>query len=561
MQRRLFFLSLLAVTCALAVAPACESIPVNDALDPPTGVIQGTVLYQGPHPCSSNGHIVGNVILLFFDQNDPPPPVGLATTSVNFGVVTGDVLFANEPRWTGSTVYCPSDHGMTGTLSASAPFAVSPFTAGTYILEAFFDYTGDFLPTFKFRNLPEQGDVGGGYIDTTAAEMHAGEANYIPDFLPIVVGVPSEDAGADAGADAGSSLVIPPQGYVANNVSVTLGEVLPLARPYFYPDGAELPASMPTPTNANPDGDQNYVPAFQMPQDLQVDAPPASPSVQTISTFQSKFVTAKLLSGVPTAEAQVATDPTQPFHFQLSPSPDGLQIWNTGQIIPEGNLVPELYPLVVFTKLIDDPGHTLDPQSLTNQGSQTEPIVVVIGITLDQSDSILDMVLMPPPTQPGPTTASDHVSVLVRPTALCVNPALVGQSATLVTPFLTGPSADPNEKVPPGGKPLFDPAGVAAALAPQFGTVTIKQGCLPTGRYAINAVYPSGQAWTVPNESGSCAASEGPLETQTTPAACSGNLRDVLYSQGTRDVLEITPAQTPSNCVEFPVPPECSQNP
>jgi hypothetical protein len=527
---------------------------VDDALVPPTGVIRGTVLYQGPHPCSTGGHIVGNVILLFFDQTNPPPPAGLATSVVNFGVVTGDVIFANEPRWGGSDVYCPKDHGITDTLEASAPFAVSPFAAGTYVLQAFFDYTGDFLPTFKFRNLPEAGDVGGGYLDTADAAMHAGDANYIPRFLPIPIGTLTM-------GDGGQVLAMPPEGFVADNITATLGEVLPLARPIFYPSGADQPATSSMPTAANPSGDPSYVPVLQMPQDLQVDAPPASVSVQTLTTFQSKFPTARLVSGVPAAEAPVATDPAQPFHFQLGPSPAGLFIWRSGQIIPEGNGVPSLYPLIVFTRLVDDPTHVLDPQSVANQGSATLPIVVVLGITLGAKDSILDMVLSPPPMQPGPGALSDHVSALVRPTALCVNPSLVGQSATLVTPFLAGPSADPSEKVPPGGKPLFDPVAVAAALAPTFGNVTIKQGCLPLGHFAINAVYPSGQAWTVPNEAGSCAVAEGTLQGTTSPPTCSSNGRSVLYSQGTRGVLEITAAQTPATCVEFPVPPECGQNP
>ncbi len=551
----LFHLLLLLLTISIcSVVPACEDVPTDDALAPPTGVVRGTVLYQGPHPCSTGGHIVGNAILLFFDQSNPPPPAGLATTVVNFGVVTGDVLFANEPRWGGSDLYCPDQHGVTGAVSVSAPFAVSPFAAGTYILQAFFDTTGDFLPTFKFRNLPEAGDVGGGYLDTADAAKHAGDASYIPHFLPIPVGTPVDN-------DAGSALAMPPQGFVADDIAVTLGEVLPLARPIFYPSGADQPAASSMPTNANPSGDPSYVPVLQMPQDLHVDAPPASLSVQSIATFQSKFLTAKLVSGVPQAETAVATDPTQPFRFQLGPSPKGIFLWRSGTIIPEGNAVPSLYPLVVFAKLVDDPTHAADPQSLASQGggSAGAPIVVVLGITLGPTDSLLDMVLSPPPLQPGPTSASDHVSALVRPTALCVDPARVGQSATLVTPFLTGPSADPTEMVPPGGKALFDPVAVAAALAPTFGVVTVKQACLPLGRYAVNVVYPSGQAWTVPNEAGSCATAEGTVT--GSPPVCSGNGRDVLYSQGTRGVLEITPAQTPATCVQFPVPPECGTSP
>src|SRR5215472_6639958 len=98
-------LSILGV--GILVAQACLDVPIDDQrsdsrLFPPRGVIRGTVLYQGPHPCSQNGHIVGNAVLLIFDANNPPPPTGLATTAINFGTVTGDVLFAEEPRNTGT---------------------------------------------------------------------------------------------------------------------------------------------------------------------------------------------------------------------------------------------------------------------------------------------------------------------------------------------------------------------------------------------------------------------------------------------------------------------------
>src|SRR5690606_39520792 len=60
------------------------------------------------------------------------------------------------------------------------------------------------------------------------------------------------------------------------------------------------------------------------------------------------------------------------------------------------------------------------------------------------------------------------------------------------------PSADATE---PGERPLFD-----AALAERQPLVReVRRGCLPMGRYAISLVYPTGQAWTVPNESGGCA--------------------------------------------------------
>jgi hypothetical protein len=553
----------------LALGSACASVAVDDTgtgnrLFVPQGVIEGTVLYQGPHPCSSEGHIVGNAILLFFDKDNLPPPQGVASTAVNFGVVLGDNLFVNEPRFQGAATYCPKDHGETETITVSAPFQVSPFTAGTYIAEAFFDYTGDFLPTFKFRELPEMGDVGGGYIDTTAALMHTGDVNYEPTFLPIQVGVPqgSAGAGSDGGADAApGSLVIPAAGYVASNITVSVGEVLPLARPYFYPKGAEAPSPQKVLTTGNATGNVNYVPVATMPQDIHVLASPALPSAMEAAEFQASFIAVTLEAGVPVSELPAAIDPNEPFHFQLDPdNPNSLFVWNSGTQIPENSLVPSLYPQVVFTKLIEDKDQTLDPQSITQQTDATSPagpVVVLLGITLGPSDSILETALMPQPNQPGPKAASDHVTALVRPTAICLDPSDPGAGATLVTPFLTGTVVGSKTTAP-----LFNPKTVQAALAPVFGNVTVVEGCLPTGRFAINLVYPTGQAWTVPNESGSCAASEGTLDFSVKPPICSvmpagAAARSVLYSQGTRGVVEIIASPGSATCAAHPVPTAC----
>jgi len=295
-----------------------------------------------------------------------------------------------------------------------------------------------------------------------------------------------------------------------------------------------------------------------MPQDLQIDAPPALPTPQNFMTFQSKFPAVTLIAGVPMNEALAAVDPAGPFHFQLNPNPKPLFAWNSGALIPEGNMIPALYPEVVFTKLVDDPSHRLDPQSLVAQGGAKAPIVLILGITLGVSDSLLGMIAMPPDPTPDANTATNHVTALVRPVALCLDPRNPLGGATLVTPYLTGPSADPTEPVPPGGKPLFDPMAVGAALSAEFGAITFAQGCLPPGRYAINAVYPTGQAWTTPNETGSCAATEGPMSTSGSPLfGCTAKPRPVLYSQGTRAVLEVTSSPGSAQCAMFPVPQAC----
>ena len=551
----------------------CQDVPIDSGpgnrVIPPAGVIEGTVLYQGPHPCSQNGQIVGNLVLLFFDKSNPPPPLGVASTAVNFGVVAGDVLFQNEPRAAGSALYCPEDNGNTETITASAPFAVSPFSAGTYIIEAFYDYTGAFLPTFKFRELPEQGDVAGGYIDTTDAIEHADAGvDYKPIFLPVTVGVPAgtTDAGLDAagiGLDGGL-LVLPPSGFVANNITVSVGSVLPIPRPYFYVDGVTTPASMSMATTANPSGNPDYVPAQTMAQDVHILAqpPPTAISPATVSAFQQSLTSMKFLAGVPSNELTTATSSSDPFQFQLNASTatTSLFTWTDGTSIPENALISNLLPQVVFSKLIDDPTHTLDLQGTTQQVPPTGPIVVLLGITLGPTDSLLDLVGYSVKA-PGPDAATDHVTALVRPVAVCVDPTHPDLGATLVAPFFKGTSADPNTM---GQQDLFDPAAVVAALTPIFGTINPPvQGCLPPGRYAPNLIYPTGQAWTVPNESGSCAAGEGALQfSQGAPtgALCAGDAassRPVLFSQGPRAVLEITKTPGSATCAQFPVPTAC----
>src|SRR4051812_13223384 len=110
-MRPLSFAPLFFFAASVALG-ACQSVPVDDQradrrLFPARGIIRGTVSYSGPHPCSKTGHMVGNGFLLLFDAKNPPPPSGLANTAVNFVSVSGDRLFANEPREAGDQIYCP----------------------------------------------------------------------------------------------------------------------------------------------------------------------------------------------------------------------------------------------------------------------------------------------------------------------------------------------------------------------------------------------------------------------------------------------------------------------
>jgi hypothetical protein len=647
---------------AVATVAACGSVPDDPGarIFPPGGVIEGTVLYQGPRPCSMNGHIVGAAVMLVFDRQNPPPPNGLGATVVNFADVTGDALFANEPRYTGSSMYCPYAEGFTDTITVSASFAVSPVPAGSYIIQSFYDYTGDFLPTFKFRELPEQGDIGGGDIDTADAlkDVNAGNPNYQPHFLEIDVGTPQPLPDAGLPPTPVPAYTLPSEGYVANNVSVSVGLVLPLTRPYFYPQGvtqslssdgstltntiaqsADVPACAPpsgqgigswscsSPTTlpgedagaGTVENDANYLPILTIPQDIQgYSAPSATP--QNANQFELVLPHLKLVFGVANGPSpspvELPTAMADPFHFQLLSTPSGsntgegaFAVWQNaifnpaptaaspeGQWlplqIPEGAGVPQLWPVVILSKLIDDPGHSQDPASLTAQGSATAPAVIIQGITFLESpqqnpfgnpapDTLFNTVLAgglvgddtlfnlsAPAGSPavGPSNSGtpnvfqqDELTIALRPSAICFNHLFDGSidnRGVLISPYQFGPVAnfpvDPTTTGPIVPTDLLDNGDIYSRAQVTNLVNSVQYGCLPTGRYEINVVYPDGQAWTVPNEAGACVAAEG--TTDYTNLTCTLQPRPIVHSQGTRAVVEITATNNPMNCVQ-PSPP------
>jgi hypothetical protein len=574
MDRRL--LSSVAVVLALGVA--CD-VPVDDTradkrLFPPRGVIRGTVTYVGPRPCSQGGHIVGNAVVLVFDRRNPPPPSGLATSAVNFVAVPGDELFANEPRSTGALTCPPGD----GVVEASAPFTVAPLDAASYVVSAFYDRRGHFWPTFAFRNLPEAGDLGGGYVDLDAARQNPGD----PVYRPVDVGIaqPSSDGSIP-------DFRIPASGFVADNVPVTIGNVVPFTRPYFYPrrvddSGAETDSSErigpPVRSPANDEADPLAVPILAIPQDIQVLAPPTNPSPQTLGAYQRGFPSLELVWSVARDELADATDPAQPFRLQVPPLPPdgagGLLVFARGSSIPESPAIPDLWPQVVFLKLADDPRRAagdprdlVDPQSVVVQGTLEEtlvtgrrpgPLVVLQGIAL-LDDSLARTIAGPVPPAATTSALRDHVTTMIRPAALCFPPPLpteteplplprVDRGGILVTPHMNGASADATET---GDRPLFDPKRLGQAPLVR----ELRQGCLPMGRYAISLVYPTGQAWTVPNEIGGCAPAEGAV--RVGDRTCAAKPRRVLLSQGSRAVVEIVGPNDAQACAKGAVPVEC----
>jgi hypothetical protein len=608
------------------LAAACGSPPSETQPPPfgrevaPAGVLRGTVLYSGPHPCSANGHILGAAIIYVFERNNPPPPKGLATTPVNLGVVTGDVLFPTEPRNTGPSTYCPNKNGITETITSSAGLAISPVPGGEYIVQAFYDYTGDYLPNFSFSNLPEMGDIGGGVIDTVDAlkPINAGNPNYQPVFLPVDVGIPQplpvSDASADGATDGATeggipNFTLPNQGYIADNLTITVGAQLTLTRPYFWAGGMKVSldgnnalvttesqhsdvaatslSNIPGATNQTPDG----APILTIPQDLTVFSAATGANMMNemaVNNFESKLPRLLLHSGVPATEAPVAA--AKPFHFQV-PVPGAMppafaanfSVWQNAlfdsvkqqwaaQDIPEVSGIPQLWPLVVLTKL----DTSTDPLGIKAQGDPNHPVIVIQGITLlagdgsgdpTKGDSLYNTAtaeafgsLFNPAAGQPIVFSQDHLTAVMRPAAICFNtlfdPSNPDKRGTLVTPHLLAQTAD----LPPAPnpQPIVPPSLLMNPTISSLVKGLPVQACLPTGRYAINVVYPDGQAWTVPNESGVCQGAEG--STNYSKLTCTVQPRPVMRSQGERAVVEVTKATDPTHCTT-PLPPACLPTP
>ncbi|HXN30908.1 MAG TPA: hypothetical protein VN894_03560, partial [Polyangiaceae bacterium] len=348
-----------------------------------------------------------------------------------------------------------------------------------------------------------------------------------------------------------------------------IGAPLPMTRPYFFAQGEQVTfdvasmtfsssivqsSSEPASTSNGIDGaketDADSMPVLTIYQDMAVLAPPTSASMSSAYSYESNLRHLRLQWGVPSGELAAAT--ASPFGMQIAPFGQGPQgagflVWQNAtldpttqtyrpQSIPEGS-VPQLWPQVVLTKL---PGNSA--------ASATGPVVVLEAITLRASDaadqpdslygttaaaiggSLFDSVAGRPRVFP-----QDHLTVVLRPSAICFpSPSDPG---TLVTPHPIGST----------------PPDLLANLGTRVKDAVT--ACLPVGRYGISVVYPDGQAWTVPNEAGACSGTEG--ATDYTNLTCTSQPRPVLYSQGSRAVVEVVAAQDRSYCLANPPPAAC----
>lgn len=194
----------------------------------PLGVIQGSVLYVGPRPqCLWTESepalpvaIRGNVIMLMFDYDNPPPPTGSATTAQSLFALNGrDIFNLSDCMPLTPTADDLLPITRTGRFTwPSIPLGTGPqetdgsYPGRDYQIRGFYDNDGDFNPFFGTRSLATAGDVGGGaLVDATAA---------VPVFRHITFHNEAEE----------------PLGERIQGVAVALGALIDTERPMFTVD-------------------------------------------------------------------------------------------------------------------------------------------------------------------------------------------------------------------------------------------------------------------------------------------------------------------------------------
>jgi hypothetical protein len=463
--------------------------------------MEGSVTYSGPLPCTQRGHVLGAAVLLVFNEDLLPPPEGLGTSAAQFGVVTGDQLFAGItdllPPSTDDTVQCPPAGG---TVTVSSRWSIGPLPAGRWQVRGFYDYDGDFSPILKIHQLPTAGDIGGGAIANLTEALAGQPVRY----QTIEVGVPDPDG--KKAASGQPLLVMPAGGAQIQNITVTLGQPLALARPLFHLKGV-LDAR---PTSAVHEGMTVTAPPLTPVTDPQhvvlaqderfLTAPTAEPA-----TADKAFLRMVLGAGLPADGSPTETDTgiAAPYFLQAQPPYNKLWVYAdtdaTGAVktIPEtpsslpGNKIASVFPQAIFARL--------DESDATLQTAQPYPAVILNGLVFN-GGSLLNTLVGAFRTADGSIKAPqpyDQLTVALRPSVICLDPADVSHTVYVVTPRLNAID----------GEAIVLPDVTAAEVRRQLGnrpSVKVIEGCLPLGKYQGTLVYGTGQAWTMPNEAGLC---------------------------------------------------------
>ena len=512
--------ALLGSTFLLGCTDPDTFVPIAE-FSGPAGAIDGTLTYAGLPPCTENGRIVGAAIVLAFNKNLLPPPGGLGTSAASINVVPGELLFSSIRDKLAfaadGSLRCPDSAAPP--ISASASWAVAPLPAGTYQIRGFYDRDGDFDPAFGIANLPSKGDVGGGAI-ANAAEVLT--MNATPKFTEIDVGVVDPAQG---------KLVIPPTGSRVQGIGVTLAQPLGLERPVYYPSAVadETPSANKDPKKVTIASDFEFA-SF----------PPSD----------KDFIRITMKAGVPAEELDAAAQ--SPFFMPVKnpaatiymtvedANRDG--VVDDKDTVPESTLVPSLYPVSVFSKLLT--GEVLR--------GQTKPRVIMQGLTLFKG-IFPTAAKRPTPDPVDPTkfvvfqSFEPEILVALRPAAICVDPEDPSKPGVLVLS---------RQKAKNGAVILADENLVKQGLQRQFGRpFDVSYGCLPQGNYAMNLVYPTGQAWTLPNEAGVCAENE-PESADKKSCVSTTKARARLASQ--LAMVVVGPPTDAAYCKANPTPKACS---
>jgi hypothetical protein len=528
------------------VAGACGDPPQflpPGQLGAPAGVLEGTVAYSGPLPCTENQHIVGAAVLEIFDVRALPPPEGLGTTAASIAVVPGETLFAGvRDRLTfkdDNSRWCPDPS--TAPVLVSAPWSVGPLDGGVYEVRGFYDLDGNFNPILSVFKFPTKGDIAGGAIENTTDAL----AGKPPIYRKIALGAQQADG----------SYKIPDEGSRIGGVTVSLGLPLPLDPPIFNAhevfyssqtcdNGVVKPAPMMMADPSKP----------IMPSDYTL--PVFSPDVSMATVTEDSLIRIGLQTGVAFAEKDAAS--VSPFNFPVNPAAPFTFTWQDvngdGMLdlahdhVPDSDAVPSLFPLAIFNKLVDpDPSADKVTQDQALLTAQSAPVVILQGLTMYKDLPSTGLWGLAPP----PSGAQTYPSVVVgvRPAVLCLDPQDATKHAKLVVTHRKD-CGDQHDVI-------SNEDATKAALKAQFGrTVDVVEACLPEGKYAMNLVYSTGQAWTVPNEAGVCQ----PLEASQDDGKSCGDPnttahRPILPSQSV--VLTIGPPKDAAYCKSHPLPAEC----
>ncbi len=146
------------VLTVLLVLSACEAPPVYSTADRRQNTLLTRI--EGNVVVSSASR--GNVVVLLFDAQRPPPPTG-SGRPVTFTVLSRQEVFGDTP----DAVF-GSDGGLqANTGPFTAPFAFSLVPPGRYQIRGFVDANTDFIPWYDVTSQVNFGDVGGAAIEPT----------------------------------------------------------------------------------------------------------------------------------------------------------------------------------------------------------------------------------------------------------------------------------------------------------------------------------------------------------------------------------------------------------